>query len=445
MNLLGIKHLYTDRGLMNRLQQLGLVLLVSIIVGGIMEAQQDTLTLARCIQTALENHPAVRVAEGALLNSEAALQQTRSIFFPQLSASGGMTKNAGTSLIGPIQRVQDYESYSAGLSAQMLLFDFGKSIYRTMASSYGVDTSVAAVGGTKQTVILNAELAYFAYQETSSLVKVSEDALRSSTQHLQQAKAFFSVGTRAQFDVTKAEVDVANAQVALLRAQNQFRIARAQLDNAMGIQTSKIYVTPENMDLPSITMTVDSALVIAKVSRPEILSSASKVSVSEALYTASWMTRFPTISATGGYIWRGLTFPLSSSWSAGVTISVPLFQGFAVDAGVQQAEAGIQIASATYEALVRSARLEIEQQILSLNEARERIAASAKLVEQATENLRLADARYASGVGSAIEITDALATLSNARIIEIQAQFDYRSAYVQLQRAMGILTPIGQQ
>ncbi|MGD0339739.1 MAG: TolC family protein [Bacteroidota bacterium] len=430
---------------MNRLQQLGLVLLVSIIVGGIMEAQQDTLTLARCIQTALENHPAVRVAEGALLNSEAALQQTRSIFFPQLSASGGMTKNAGTSLIGPIQRVQDYESYSAGLSAQMLLFDFGKSIYRTMASSYGVDTSVAAVGGTKQTVILNAELAYFAYQETSSLVKVSEDALRSSTQHLQQAKAFFSVGTRAQFDVTKAEVDVANAQVALLRAQNQFRIARAQLDNAMGIQTSKIYVTPENMDLPSITMTVDSALVIAKVSRPEILSSASKVSVSEALYTASWMTRFPTISATGGYIWRGLTFPLSSSWSAGVTISVPLFQGFAVDAGVQQAEAGIQIASATYEALVRSARLEIEQQILSLNEARERIAASAKLVEQATENLRLADARYASGVGSAIEITDALATLSNARIIEIQAQFDYRSAYVQLQRAMGILTPIGQQ
>ncbi len=430
---------------MNRLQQLGLVLLVSIIVGGIMEAQQDTLTLARCVQIALENHPAVRVAEGALLNSEAALQQTRSIFFPQLSASGGITKNAGTSLIGPIQRVQDYESYSTGLSAQMLIFDFGKSIYRTMASSYGVDSSVAGVAGTKQTVILNAELAYFAYQETSSLVKVNEDALRSSTQHLQQAKAFFSVGTRAQFDVTKAEVDVANAQVALLRAQNQFRIARAQLNNAMGIQTSKIYVTPENMDLPSITMTVDSALAIAKVTRPEILSSASKVSASEALYTASWMTRFPTISATGGYIWRGLTFPLSSSWSAGVTISVPLFQGFAVDAGVQQAEAGIQIASATYEALVRSVRLEIEQQILSLNEARERISASAKLVEQATENLRLADARYASGVGSAIEITDALATLSNARIIEIQAQFDYRSAYVQLQRAMGILTPIGQQ
>lgn len=411
---------------------------------GKMEAQQDTLTLARCVRVALENHPAVRIATGALLNSEGALRQTRSIFFPQLSAAAAVTKNAGTSLIGPIQRVQDYENYSTGVNAQMMLFDFGKSIYRTMASSYSVDTSVAVLGGTRQTVIMSAELAYFAYQEAGALVKVGEDALRSSTEHLQQAKAFFSVGTRAQFDVTKAEVDVANAQVTLLSAKNQYRIARAQLDNAMGVHTAVMYITPERMDLPSIDITVDSAFIIALMNCPEIISSSGKLSASKAMYTSSWMTRFPTISATGGYTWRGLSFPLSSSWNAGVTMSVPLFQGFAVDAGVQQAEAGVLIADASNDALLQSVRLEIEQQILSLNEARERIMATAKLVEEATENLRLANARYASGVGSAIEITDAIATLSNARITEIRAQFDYRSAYVQLQRAMGTLTPAEQ-
>ncbi len=418
---------------------------MAVLLSASMAAQQDTLTMAQCVQIALKNHPALGMAEGNRLNAEAAYRQTRSIFFPQLSASAGVTKNAGTSLIGPIQRVQDYESYSTGVNAQMMLFDFGKSIYRTSAGSYGVDASIADAAAVEQIVILNAELAYFAYQEAAAVVKVNEDALRSSTQHLRQAKAFFSVGTRAQFDVTKAEVDVANSQVTLLRAQNQFRTARAQLDNAMGIQTSTMYSTPEYMGLPQFDITLDSAMTIAQTVRPEILSAVSKVSASEALYTSSWLSRFPTVNAAGGYTWRGLDFPLSSSWSAGVTISLPLFQGFAIDAGVQQAEAGERIASATYEALVQSVRLDIEQQLLALDEARERIAATAKLVELASETLRLAEARYASGAGSAIEITDATFTLSNARIIEIQAQFDYRSAFIRLERAMGVLTPTGQQ
>jgi outer membrane protein len=437
--------LFTSCQIYNRGRSIVLVLVVAALRIVPMVAQQDTLTLTECIHIALKNHPALGLAEGNRLNAEAAYRQTRSIFFPLLTASAGVTKNAGTSLIGPIQRVQDYESYSTGVSAQMLVFDFGKSIYRTTSGSYTVDASVADAAAAEQTVILNAELAYFVYQEADAVVKVNEDALRSATQHLRQAKAFFSVGTRAQFDVTKADVDVANSQVALLKAQNQFRTARAQLDNAMGIESSTMYTTPALTGLPPCDMTIDSAMTIAQTVRPEILSAESKVSAAEALYTSSWLSRFPTINATGGYTWRGLDFPLANSWSAGVTVSLPLFQGFAIDAGVQQAEAGVRIASAVSEALAQSVRLDIEQQLLALNEARERIAATAKLVELASETLRLAEARYASGVGSAIEITDATFTLSNARITEIQAQFDYRSAYVRLQRAMGILTPTGLQ
>ena len=58
-------------------------------------------------------------------------------------------------------------------------------------------------------------------------------------------------------------------------------------------------------------------------------------------------------------------------------------------------------------------------------------------VRQAVENLELANGRYASGVGSPIEVTDALAAASNAKLSEISALYDYRIALAGLERAVG--------
>jgi outer membrane protein TolC len=59
-------------------------------------------------------------------------------------------------------------------------------------------------------------------------------------------------------------------------------------------------------------------------------------------------------------------------------------------------------------------------------------------VEQATENFRLVERQYAAGVATALDQSDAQLTLSNARITDIQAQYDHRTALVRLRRAMGI-------
>jgi outer membrane protein TolC len=59
------------------------------------------------------------------------------------------------------------------------------------------------------------------------------------------------------------------------------------------------------------------------------------------------------------------------------------------------------------------------------------------LVAQANENFTLAQRQYAAGVGTAIEVADAQLSRSNARITDIQAQYDYATSLVKLRRAMG--------
>ncbi|MEK7728993.1 MAG: TolC family protein, partial [candidate division KSB1 bacterium] len=246
-----------------------------------------------------------------------------------------------------------------------------------------------------------------------------------------------SVGKRPQFDVTKSEVDVANAKVNLIRSRNLAQLAKVQLENAMGVHPRAAYSVSEQFTIAPFVAGLDSAQALAQNARPDLRSAWARFNANRALVSAAWRQHLPTLSLSGNYIWSAFDFPLFSRWNAGVTLSVPLFQGFNVSAQVQQARASEDFSRANIDVLIENVRLEVEQSYLEMKEAEERISATAKLVELSQQNLKLAEARYNSGVGSAIEITDAQLTLSNARITHIQAQYDYNRALVRLRRATG--------
>jgi outer membrane protein TolC len=121
----------------------------------------------------------------------------------------------------------------------------------------------------------------------------------------------------------------------------------------------------------------------------------------------------------------------------GLTLNFPIFQGFNVSAQVQQAEANAEASTAAFETLEQQILLLVEEFYLQLEEAGKKIKVTDILIKQAKDNLRLAETRYSSGLGSPIEITDALVAADNAQIANVQAVFDYNVALAQLRRAMG--------
>jgi outer membrane protein TolC len=120
-----------------------------------------------------------------------------------------------------------------------------------------------------------------------------------------------------------------------------------------------------------------------------------------------------------------------------LTFSVPIFEGWAVTAGVDQASAELRSAQASSDATIQSVVLDVQQQYLALQASAQAIEASKTLVAEAEQSLKLSEGRYNYGAGSPIEITDAQVTLSNARITYIQSLYNYRVSRARLQRAMG--------
>ena len=403
--------------------------------------KSDSLTLQECINIALQKNPQIKIAEGNYEFNSSSLTETRSSLYPQLSFQSGLTRNGGTSFIGPIVREGYYNNFFYGIQANQLIFDFGKSYTRVSASAdlkYAAEQDLIS---TKQNLILSTETSFFNFLQANRINEVSQEVLKQTQEHLKQAEAFYKVGRVAKYDVLVAQTDVADAKVNLISSENNIRISKLQLENILNQKIPENVKLKDNLEVNQDSIGLESAIETSLQNRPEVISSKYRVDANKELVNSAWLANLPLINATAGYNWRtyAIDVPFQNSWNVGLTLSIPLFQGFALDAGIDQAKANLKSVQGSDEALVQAVKLDVQQQFSSLEEAKERIEATQSLVLQAEETLKLAEGRYNQGVGSAVEITDARVSVYNARTSYIQSLYDYQVAYVRLKRAMGVL------
>jgi outer membrane protein TolC len=295
-------------------------------------------------------------------------------------------------------------------------------------------------------MVLSARTAYFNFLLSEQLLKVNEDALKQAQLHYDQAKTLFEVGKQAQIAVIKANVDVANALVNVIHARNTLKLARVQLETTAGIPISDPLVLTDSLGNVEDSITMNDALTQALQKRPELLASKARLEAARFQHKSAVAAYFPSVNTSGGYDWRNSstsTLPApdwnNPGWNIGAALSIPLFQGGALHAGVRQADAALKQAMASLDATTLNVTQEVQQNVLQEIEARERISATTVLVAQASESLRMSQERYRTGIATSIEITDAEVTLADARSGHVQAQFDYRVAHAKLLSAIGAL------
>lgn len=400
----------------------------------------QSLSISSAVDLALKYQPSLRAADANVQASAASLTIARSGYFPLVSMTGSATRTGGAFVFNPQfpPKIQYYNNYTGVLNLQETVYDFGKTGGRVSGASSALDASTFDYQFSRLDVIANTEIAYYTVLEAQRVVAVNLETLAQNQEHLKEAEAYYKVGTRPQIDVTTGEVNVANANVSLITARNQLRIARLQLENAMGVHPDGTYELADTLGVQPFMSTLDSVRNVALSTRQDLLAARAMVESGQAQVSAAKSQHLPTLSVAGAWNWTNFVFPLQERWNAGVTLSVPVFQGFAVSAQVDQAQANLESTEASYRLAVENALLDVEQNFLSLKEASDRIDATGKLLAQANENLKIAEGRYKFGVGSAIEITDAQVTVANARLSNIQALFDYNSSLIKLKRAMGV-------
>ena len=400
----------------------------------------DTLELQRCIEIALKKHPGILAAVHTLRAGESRVGQARSGYYPQLSGSVSYSRTDPTSSTSgrlSSNSGNAYDSYGSSLTLSQKLYDFGKTSAQVKIQSLNLDASRSDLDQVSAQVVLGVKQAYYGLLSAKRNRDVARDVVVQYEQHLRQAKAFFEIGVKPKFDVTKAEVDLSNAKLSLLKAENAFQLARVALNNALGMAGAPDYEIQDSLNFQHLEVNLEALLKKAYDRRPDLRAIAVKKKSLEETVVLQQKGYYPYLTGSAGYGWGGDSFPLDQGWNIGATLNVPLFSGFSTRYEVEEARANLDILKANEESLRQGIFLEVKQAWLNLQQAEERIVTSDVTVRQAAENVDLANGRYASGVGSPIEVTDALVAQSNAKTSYIAALYDYNVAHASLEKATG--------
>ena len=121
---------------------------------------------------------------------------------------------------------------------------------------------------------------------------------------------------------------------------------------------------------------------------------------------------------------------LQSQWA--------VFDGRATSGRVAQARSVVEQTRLTLVETELAAVVQVRRAFSSWQEATELVEASRRVVEQAEESVRLANARYTAGTGTQLDVLAAQVDLTTARSNQVQAYYNYNVAIASVRQAMGL-------
>jgi outer membrane protein len=435
---------------MRSVRKVAVAVSLAMLAPGLARAEGARIVTLAEVERAAEGQPQIQVARAATSIAQGQANQARAPLLPQITATAQYTRETGNYASNPIQRnlgagsgkslTSSFDYFQFDVGATQLVYDFGQASQRYEAAEKTVAAQSFAERTIRLQVTLGVRRAYFNARAMKELVGVADETLRDQNKHLDQVQGFVTVGTQPPIALAQQKAAVANAQVLLITAQNNYETAKAQLNQAAGLGQETDYdvadealaaIGDEDQPLQALASS-------ALAARPEMATLDEQRKAQEATLRAARGTYGPTLSATTGASEVGIAVgDLVPNWYAGVVLSVPIFQGGLTKAQVQTAEAGLQSVSAQRSVEELQVRLDVNTARLAVRAAKATIPAADEAATSAREQLRLAEQRYATGVGSIIELNDAQVAYTSAAAQAVQSRYGLASARAQLLAALG--------
>ena len=391
-----------------------------------------------CVKIALEKHPLIKSAMGNAEIYKSKIGQAWANYFPTLSAGISYSRNdmQVANFAFPTQVYDMY--YTPTVSGNMLLFDFGKTKAQADLAKRTYEAAQFNLENSINTVIFTVKQAYYNLLFAQQQVKVYEDTVKDYTLHLEQAKAYYNIGTKARIDVITAEHNLGRAKLNLIQAQNTLKIAYVQLSNAMGMPEYSDYDVTDNLTAKAYDINAEDAIKAAFDTNPELLSAKKKADASEMLVRTSKRAFTPNVSGFASYTRGGKRVDTDYGYQFGAQLNYQTVNLMQLKKQVDEAKATYKKDVADYENTKQNIYLEVKQAYLNLTTAQESIGVAKLSMEQAKEQYDQASGRYKVGLGDAIELKDAETTYRNAQLDYYNTLLNYHVSAADLERQMGI-------
>lgn len=400
------------------------------------------LTLREAVRMAVARGPEVFLAQAEAARAREAAREARSANLPQVMAGTGLAYNNGFPLS------------IEGAAPSIIQFGVSQSIFSRKNSSLILEAergTTAADAG--KDVVINALVArtvqlYGELHQARLAVPLIEAQRASAGKIVQTAETLQQAGRLRPLDLTQARLTAAGLDQQLLVARERVRVAEAALREITGAPTGET-VRTEKPEIRSELLSLSAEALYEKVlgAHPAVQEAEAAWHAKEAHVEAEKAERHPQFSAIGQYALFSRTNNYQdyfnrftrNNYLVGLSIQVPLFNGFRTDARSAQSRHEAEVARQKLVQLKSDLRMSLERSASNLRVAAGAAELARMEVAAFEEKVKISETLAEAGRMDARDLENVRAQLLEKKAAAVEAERALLERQVVLLQASGTL------
>lgn len=449
---------------------------------------QETLelTLDGCLSIAMDKNTDLRIAEKEWKKAKAGIGEAYAAILPSVDGHISFQKawniqtntmpNFLKEMLKPVpgtlpQEIEDIFNSYTSVMPDFVEFSFGlentltygatlsQPIFLGGAGIAGIRMAYASEKASKQNyeskkqiLIYQVADAFYGCLIAKELVHVQEEALNQALSNYDVVKKRYQVGSASGFEKMRAEVEVANLKPAVISAKNNFQVALTGMRMLLGLEENQSIVL--NGELQFVyddcgTFELEELQNQAIENRPEVSIIQAQKKIASNGITLVRSQFMPKLFFSTDYSFLGMRNDyrftqdeLSKGFTSAVSLQIPLFHGFKNCRQYQKARLDYKITQDSEKQLIDGINAEVEIAFNKFQEAQEKYQAARESIDLAKEALRLANLTYEEGASTQLDVLSSQLALTQAKLNNASALYEYQMARYQIRKVTGVLTTI---
>ncbi|MBU1044585.1 MAG: TolC family protein [Candidatus Omnitrophica bacterium] len=432
---------------------LGTIGFGSCLYAEIIEIRQVSLSLEDAISLAFKNNKDILIQENEIKAAKARILGARGEFLPKVNINGGYTHRDSVMNLGAAQASNSdkdpgvfvgYEDEKrVGVSVEQALFKGGKNIANLKQANLRLKVQKENLRLRKLAVEFETQRLYYGILLAYETERIAQELLDQAQAHYEIVKKKFEQGAVSKFDLLQSKVQVSKVVPQLVRAQNAKELIIEEFKKLIGIDRKEIVLFQDKLTYSAIDIDEAKFLQLAYERRPDVIIKALEIKIGQQGILAAKASGRPGVNAGFNYDYKSddaeaLFNSRHNNWNIGISISIPVFDGFSAKAKVDEAKAKYAQAELSKQDAAETVSLEVSQGVLNLIQAQAIIESQQDSVEAAKEAVKIAEVRYENGGGTNIDVLDTQISLSQIEENLSQGIYEYLMGHAYLNKTMGV-------
>ncbi len=333
-----------------------------------------------------------------------------------------------------------HDIVTADLVLRVPLLAGGRVVSAAAAAELEAAAARRQLARTRAELVFNVTSTFYALLGQDRAIAATIQAREALLAHRRKTEELIAARKAARVDRLNVEVRIAELDHDLIAERGQRAIYQRLLASLLGIERVPAAGLQPAGDLGTAAEAPQPERLLAAAieRRPDMTALELRIRAQADRVDAARAAYWPVLAAKGTY---GARLSVDGKYNdlgfAGLELVLPLFDGLATPARVDEERAALRALRERRRELSLRIRRQVESALIELRSASARAAATAKAITMARESLRIAREKAALGRGTTMDVLDAQAALLAAETRHCRARVDQHSARALLELAAG--------